>query len=50
MNICAALNVNSRNFSAELKKAKRKQENGVEVLFTQPVLTKRAIENLKEAR
>ena len=50
MNICAALNVNSRNFSAELKKAKRKQENGVEVLFTQPVLTKRAIENLKTAR
>ena len=50
MNICAALNVNSRNFSAELKKAKRKQENGVEVLFTQPVLTKRAVENLKTAR
>ena len=50
MNICAALNVNSRNFSAELRKAKKKQENGVEVLFTQPVLTKRAVENLKTAR
>ncbi len=50
MNICGALNVNSRNFSAELRKAKRKQENGVKVLFTQPVLTKRAIDNLKEAR
>lgn len=50
MNICGALNVNSRNFSAELKKAVRKQENGVKVLFTQPVLTKRAIDNLKIAR
>ena len=50
MNICGALNVNSKNFSAELRKAKRKQENGVKVLFTQPVLTKRAIDNLKEAR
>ena len=50
MNICGALNVNSKNFSAELRKAKRKQENGVKVLFTQPVLTQRAIDNLKEAR
>lgn len=50
MNICGALNVNAKNFSAELRKAKRKQENGVKVLFTQPVLTQRAIDNLKEAR
>ena len=50
MNICGALNVNAKNFSAELRKAVRKQENGVKVLFTQPVLTKRAIDNLKIAR
>ena len=49
INICAALNVNSRNFSAELKKAKKKIESGVNVLFTQPVLTDRAVENLKIA-
>ena len=50
MNICAALNVNSRNFSAELRKAVKKQENGAKVLFTQPILTERAVENLKIAR
>lgn len=50
MNICAALNVNSKNFSAELRKTVRKQENGVKVLFTQPILTERAVENLKLAR
>lgn len=49
-NICAALNVNVRNFDVELKKAKKKMENGVSMFLTQPILTKEALENLKRAR
>lgn len=49
-NICGALNVNARNFQAQLKQAKKKIENGVNMFLTQPVLTKEALENLKIAR
>ncbi|WP_333858907.1 bifunctional homocysteine S-methyltransferase/methylenetetrahydrofolate reductase [Clostridium sp.] len=49
-NICGALNVNSRNFNTELKRAKTKIENGIAVFLTQPILTEEALENLKLAR
>lgn len=49
-NICAALNVNARNFSSQLMQAKKKIENGVSMFLTQPILTERAVENLKQAR
>lgn len=48
--ICAALNVNSRNFDAQLKHVQRKIDNGVTMLFTQPILTETAFENLKRAK
>lgn len=48
--ICAALNVNARNFDAQLKHAQKKIDNGVTMLFTQPVLTEEAFENLKKAK
>ncbi len=48
--ISGALNVNAKNFDAQLKKAKRKIENGMSILFTQPILTDQAVENLKIAR
>jgi homocysteine S-methyltransferase len=49
-NICAALNVNAKNFDAQLKHATRKVENGVTVFLTQPIFTNEAIKNLKKAR
>ena len=48
--ICGALNVNAQNFDSQLIHAKRKIENGVTMLLTQPVLTEQAFENLKRAR
>ena len=48
--ICGALNVNSKNFDIQLKMAKEKEENGVKVLLTQPVLTQKGFENLKKAK
>ncbi|MDO5714456.1 MAG: bifunctional homocysteine S-methyltransferase/methylenetetrahydrofolate reductase [Tissierellia bacterium] len=50
MSIGGALNINARNFSAELKKAVRKEEAGVEIFYTQPVLSRQGLENLKKAR
>ena len=47
--VCGALNVNARNFDAELRKALRKQEAGVSVFLTQPVFTEDAFEHLKQA-
>lgn len=44
--IYGALNINAPNFKAELTKAKRKEECGVEVFMTQPILTKQALDNL----
>ena len=49
-NICGALNVNAKNFNAQLNQAKKKIENGITMFLTQPVLTKEALENLKLAR
>ena len=48
--IAGALNVNSLNFSHELKSAEKKVAGGAKVLFTQPLFSKDSIENLKEAR
>lgn len=48
--VCGALNVNALQFDSQLIHARRKIENGVSVLFTQPVLTRRAYENLQRAR
>ena len=48
--IFGALNVNVRNFDHQLELARQKRENGAVGFFTQPVLTGRALENLKKAR
>jgi homocysteine S-methyltransferase len=48
--IYGALNVNARNFAAELNRAKGKEEAGVSGFLTQPVLSPQAVENIKLAR
>lgn len=48
--VSGALNVNALQFDSQIAHAKRKIEHGVSVLFTQPVLTERAFENLQRAR
>ena len=48
--IYAALNVNARNFTSQLDLARQKEDCGACGFFTQPVLTERALENLKLAR
>lgn len=50
MNIGGALNVNVRNFEAELKRAKNKEKAGVNVFYTQPVISETAVENIKLAK
>lgn len=50
MVISAGLNINARNFELELNKARKKVEFGVEVFYTQPVISEAAIENLKIAK
>lgn len=47
--IFGALNVNAVNFNMELEKAKRKIKQGVEGFLTQPVLSQRALDNMKLA-
>lgn len=47
--VYGALNVNARNFDAELKKAMRKQEAGIVTFLTQPAFTEAAFENLAQA-
>ncbi|AEY65009.1 bifunctional homocysteine S-methyltransferase/methylenetetrahydrofolate reductase [Clostridium sp. BNL1100] len=47
--IAGALNVNAVNFSAELKKAFTKIENGISCFLTQAIYTKGAVENLQKA-
>ncbi len=47
--VYGALNVNARNFDAELKKALRKQEAGITAFLTQPVFTEAAFANLARA-
>ncbi len=48
--IFAALNVNAKNFSMQLKIAQEKEAAGVTGFLTQPVLSREALENLKLAR
>lgn len=48
--VSGALNINAKNFESQITHAKRKIENGVSVLFTQPVLSEQALDNLKHAR
>ena len=48
--VSGALNINAKNFESQITHAKRKIENGVSVLFTQPVLSEQALDNLKYAR
>lgn len=50
MEVGGALNINAPNFSAELKKAQLKEKNGTKIFYTQPVLSKEAVKNLKLAR
>lgn len=50
INIGAALNLNARRFEYELKRAKEKERAGVNVFYTQPVISDYAINNLKIAR
>lgn len=49
-NICAALNVNARNFGSQLQRAEKKIAQGVTMFLTQPVLSRQAVENIKKAR
>lgn len=48
--IYGALNVNVKNFDAQLKRAENKIENGVKTFLTQPILTEEAFNNLKRAK
>lgn len=50
MNIGAALNINANKFDLEIKRAQAKEKAGVNVFYTQPVISKTAVENLKIAR
>lgn len=50
LRLFAALNVNARNFEQELRLAREKEENGAVGFLTQPVLTERALDNLRQAR
>lgn len=50
MNVAGALNINSPNFSLELKRALKKEANGANMFFTQPCLSEQAVENLKIAK
>ncbi|MCD7844529.1 MAG: bifunctional homocysteine S-methyltransferase/methylenetetrahydrofolate reductase [Oscillospiraceae bacterium] len=45
-----ALNLNARNFHIQLKLAQEKEANGVSGFLTQPVLSQRALDNLRLAR
>lgn len=47
--VYGALNVNAKNFKAELSRAKQKVESGVSGFLTQPVLTAQALENMRLA-
>ena len=49
-NMFGALNVNAVNFEVELERAEKKIKAGMCGLLTQPVLTDKAVENVKLAR
>ncbi|MFI3213422.1 MAG: methylenetetrahydrofolate reductase [Eubacteriales bacterium] len=46
----AALNINATNFHVQLRLAKEKKKKGACAFFTQPVLSEKALENLKIAQ
>lgn len=48
--MCGALNVNARNFDAELERARRKEECGIQAFLTQPICSAQAEENVRRAR
>ena len=48
--IFGALNLNARNFDVQLGLACRKEESGVSAFLTQPVHSRRALDNLAKAR
>ena len=48
--LCGALNINAANFDVELARARDKESCGVEAFLTQPVLSARAVDNIKLAR
>lgn len=48
--VCGALNINAVNFDSQIAHARKKIDNGMRVLFTQPVMTEDGLENLKRAR
>lgn len=48
--LCGALNINAANFEAELERAKDKQNCGVDAFLTQPVLSERAVDHMRQAR
>ena len=48
--VLGALDVNARNFDVQLRLAREKEQNGMEGFLTQPVLSARALDNLKRAR
>ncbi len=48
--VSGALNINALQFEPQLAHARKKIENGVSVLFTQPVLSERGLKNLQRAR
>ena len=50
MNIGGALNLNANKFDLEIKRAQAKEKAGMNVFYTQPVISKAAVENLKIAR
>ena len=50
MTVFGALNLNSRNFEVELRRAGEKLENGMSGFLTQPVLSEQAVENLRRTR
>lgn len=50
MTISAGLNINAFNFDFEIEKALKKEAAGVEVFYTQPVISQRAVENIKKAK
>lgn len=50
MLVAGALNINAPRFEYELKRAQRKIDAGVQVFYTQPMSSARALENLKLAK
>lgn len=48
--VYSAINLNAKNFDAQLKSAKEKVENGSKGFFTQPIHSKYAVENLKRLK